>query len=455
MSQWEDAGKPGGRSCAERFDMEAEMTKREIYEKKLGTVEGALALIKSGDTIAASLYGNEPRVFYMNLHRIGRRVENVHLWTMLMTGDYPVMTDDSLNGRIDIRTAFYNAFCRNGHRTGRFQFYPMNLHDLGDGTAEADRPNVFVAAVSPMDEQGMVYLSFDLEGSREWLEGADTVIFEINDQIPRVCGETAVPIEAADYIYEVSYPIPLAPEPPSTGVEKRIAENVASLIRDGDCIQLGIGGIPNAVGEALLDKKDLGIHSEMITSSMGLLMRKGVVTNERKTIHRGKTIGGFAWGDEALYEFMAENPMIEMHRSSYVNDPFIISQNDNMVSVNAAISLDLTGQVCSESFGPRQYSGTGGASDFAYGVFRSKGGRGIIAISSTAKGGTISKIQPVLPAGSAVSISRNIVDYVVTEYGIAKLRNRSVRQRVEALISIAHPDFRKDLRREAEKLMLW
>ena len=167
MSQWEDAGKPGGRSCAERFDMEAEMTKREIYEKKLGTVEGALALIKSGDTIAASLYGNEPRVFYMNLHRIGRRVENVHLWTMLMTGDYPVMTDDSLNGRIDIRTAFYNAFCRNGHRTGRFQFYPMNLHDLGDGTAEADRPNVFVAAVSPMDEQGMVYLSFDLEGSRE------------------------------------------------------------------------------------------------------------------------------------------------------------------------------------------------------------------------------------------------------------------------------------------------
>ena len=431
------------------------MTNREKYMKRLGNVDGALSLIKSGDMIAASLYGNEPKVFLMNLHRIGHRVENVHLWTMLMTDDYPVMKDASLTGKIDVRTSFYNVFSRNDHHTGRFNYYPMNLQAMGEGTLETSRPTVFVAAVSPMDEQGNVYLSFDLEGSWEWLEAADTVIFEINDQIPRVCGETAVPIEAADYIYEVSYPIPLAPEPPSTDVDKRIAENVASLIKDGDCIQLGIGGIPNAVGQVLLDKKDLGIHSEMITSSMGLLMRKGVVTNERKTLHRGKTIGGFAWGDQALYDFMADNPMIELHRSVYVNDPFIIAQNDNMVSVNAALSVDLTGQVCSESFGPRQYSGTGGATDFAYGVFRSKGGRGVIAIASTAKGGTISKIQPVLPAGSAVSISRNIVDHVVTEYGIAKLRNRSIRQRVDALISIAHPDFREDLRKEAERLMIW
>ena len=431
------------------------MTKREKYQKRLGTLEGALRLVKSGDTIAVSTYGNEPAGFLANLHRIGDRVENVHLWTMLVMGNYPVMNDAALAGKIDIVTFFYNEYCRRGHHTGRFEMFPMNLHSMGEGTVEAMKPDLFVASVSPMDEQGNVWLSFDLQGSHEWLEAAETVIFEINDQIPRVYGETAVPITAADYIYETSYPIPLAPEPPSTDVDKRIAENVASLIKDGDCIQLGIGGIPNAVGMTLLDKKDLGIHSEMITSSMGLLMRKGVVTNERKTIHRGKTIGGFAWGDEALYEFMAENPMIEMHRSFYVNDPFIIAQNDNFVSVNAAISLDLTGQVCSESFGPRQYSGTGGASDFAYGAYRSRGGRGVIAIASTAKGGTISKIQPVLPAGSVVSISRNIVDHVVTEYGIAKLRNRSIRQRVDALISIAHPDFRKDLRKEAEKLMLW
>ena len=407
------------------------MTNLEKYQKKLGTIEGALALVQSGDTIAVSTYGNEPAGFLANLHRIGERVRNVHLWTMLVMGNYPVMNDASLAGKIDIVTFFYN------------------------GTIEARKPNIFAASVSPVDENGNVYLSFDLQGSLEWLEAADTVIFEINDQIPHVNGETAVPIEAADYIYEMSTPIPNAPEVVSTDVEKKIAEHAASLIRDGDCIQLGIGGIPNAVGEGLLGKKDLGIHSEMITSSMGLLMRKGVVTNARKSINRGKTIAGFAWGDDALYEYITENPMVELRRSAYVNDPFVIAQNDNMVSINTAIQLDLTGQVCSESIGTRQYSGTGGASDFAYGAFHSKGGRGIIAIASTAKGGTVSKIQPFLSYGSVVSISRNIVDYVITEYGIAKLKNRSIRQRAEALISIAHPDFREDLRREAKELMIF
>ena len=431
------------------------MTNPEKYQKRLGTIEGALALVQSGDTIAVSTYGNEPAGFLANLHRIGERVRNVHLWTMLVMGNYPVMNDASLAGKIDIVTFFYNEYCRRGHQTGRFEMVPMNLHSMGAGTIEARKPNIFAASVSPVDENGNVYLSFDLQGSLEWLETADTVIFEINDQIPHVNGETAVPIEAADYIYEMSTPIPNAPEVVSTDVEKKIAEHAASLIRDGDCIQLGIGGIPNAVGEGLLGKKDLGIHSEMITSSMGLLMRKGVVTNARKSINRGKTIAGFAWGDDALYEYITENPMVELRRSAYVNDPFVIAQNDNMVSINTAIQLDLTGQVCSESIGTRQYSGTGGASDFAYGAIHSKGGRGIIAIASTAKGGTVSKIQPFLSYGSVVSISRNIVDYVITEYGIAKLRNRSIRQRAEALIQIAHPDFREDLRREAKELMIF
>ena len=431
------------------------MTNTEKYLERLGTPEGALALIRSGDTIAVSTYGNEPVSFMANLHKIGERVENVHLWTMLVMGDYPVMKDDSLKGRIDIITFFYNADCRRGHPSGRYEMVPMNLHSLGEGSLEARRPNVYVAAVSPMDEDGKVFLSFDLQGSLDWLENADTVIFEINDRIPRICGETAVPIEAADYIYEVSSPLPITPKAPSSPVEKKIAEYVTSLVNDGDCIQLGVGGIPNAVGHGLLGKKDLGIHSEMITSSMGLLMREGVVTNEKKNFNKNRAVGAFAWGDEALYEYIADNPMVELRRASYVNDPFIIAQNDNMVSINTALQLDLTGQICSESLGSRQFSGTGGASDFAYGAFCSKGGRGIIALTSTAKNGTISKIQPVLPSGSVVSISRNIVDYVVTEYGIAKLKNRSIRQRVEALTGIAHPDFRADLKRQAEKLMLW
>ena len=306
-----------------------------------------------------------------------------------------------------------------------------------------------------MDAHGKVYLSFDLQATLECLEAADKVVFEINSHIPRVFGETALPIECADYIYEADTPLPLAPAAPSSEVEKKIAENVVSLIRDGDCIQLGIGGMPNAVGEALMDKHDLGIHTEMITSSMGKLLRAGVVTNARKNFNTGKTVGAFAWGDQPLYDYLAENTSVCLRRAAWVNDPFNIAQNDNMVSVNTAIQVDLTGQICLESIGPRQFSGTGGASDFAYGAFHSKGGRGIIALASTAKGGTVSKIQPTLTPGAVVSISRNIVDYVVTEYGIAKLRDRTVRQRVENLIAVAHPDFRAELRKQADALMLW
>ena len=431
------------------------MNYAELYRSRLGTLDGALDLIQSGDTIATPIYGCEPTQFLKRLHTIAPRVENVTLWTMLMMGDYPVMMDDSLKGHIDIISFFYNKNCRDGHASGRYQMTPLNLHSVGPTVVAARRPNVFVAAVSPMDAHGKVYLSFDLQATLECLEAADKVVFEINSHIPRVFGETALPIECADYIYEADTPLPLAPAAPSSEVEKKIAADVVSLSRDGDCIQLGIGGRPKAVGEALMDKHDLGIHTEMITSSMGKLLRAGVVTNARKNFNTGKTVGAFAWGDQPLYDYLAENTSVCLRRAAWVNDPFNIAQNDNMVSVNTAIQVDLTGQICSESIGPRQFSGTGGASDFAYGAFHSKGGRGIIALASTAKGGTVSKIQPTLTPGAVVSISRNIVDYVVTEYGIAKLRDRTVRQRVENLIAVAHPDFRAELRKQADALMLW
>ena len=427
----------------------------ECYHSKLGTLEGALDQIKSGDVIATAIYGNEPTYFFKNLHTIASRVENVTLWSMLTMGDYRVMQDPSLKGRIDMCTFFYNKDGREGHKTGRFELIPLNLHSVGETIVSTKRPNVFVAAVSPMDRHGNVFMSFDLQASLECMEAADTVIFEINPYIPRVFGDTAISIKRADYIYEAATPLPNAPVPVATEEEKKIAQYVASLIHDGDCIQLGIGGMPNAVGEALLDKQDLGIHTEMVTTSMGRLLQSGVVTNARKTINRGLTVGAFAWGDQNLYNYMAENTAVTMRRISYVNDPFIIAQNDNMVSVNTAIQIDLTGQVCSESMGTIPYSGTGGASDFAYGAFHSKGGRGIIAFPSTAKHGTISKIVPTLTPGAAVSISRNIVDYVVTEYGIAKLKNHTIRQRVENLIAIAHPNFRAELRKQADALMLW
>jgi acyl-CoA hydrolase len=431
------------------------MNYHDYYKEKLGTLDGALDLIESGDTIATPIYGNEPSQFLKNLHRIAPRVHDVSLWTMLMMGDYPVMTDNELKDHINIYSFFYCKEARAGHPTRRFQMMPLDLHNVGSVVVGTKRPTVFVAAVSPMDRHGNVYLSFDLEDTLECMAAADKVIFEVNRNIPRVFGETAVPIQNADYIYETEYPLPYAPIPPAKETDRKIAENVVSLIDDGDCIQLGIGGMPNAVGEALMDKKDLGIHTEMITSSMGKLLRSGVVTNERKNFNPGKTIGAFAWGDQALYDYMAENTSVCLRRASYVNNPFQIAKNDHMVSVNTAIQIDLTGQICSESLGSRQFSGTGGASDFAFGAFHSKGGKGIIAIASTAKNGTVSKIQPQLSPGAVVSISRNIADYIVTEYGIARMRNCTIRQRVENLIRIAHPDFRSDLRKQAEKLMLW
>ena len=209
------------------------------------------------------------------------------------------------------------------------------------------------------------------------------------------------------------------------------------------------------MGRALTGKRDLGIHSEMITATMGELMRAGVVTNARKNINRGKTIGSFAFGDQALYDYLNGNEDVVFRRCSWVTDPFVIAQNDNFVSINTAMQVDLTGQICSESIGTRQYSGSGGAFDFAYGAYRSQGGRGIIAISSTTRDGSISKIQPVLDPGAVVTIPRNVSDYIVTEYGIARMRDRTVRERVDALVAISHPDFRAELRRQAERYGLW
>ena len=422
---------------------------------QIGTLDEALDQIQSGDTIMTGLFGNEPVHFLSKLHTIAPRVQGVTLWSMTIMNPYPVVYDPALKGRIDILSTFYNGGCRKGQSSRRYSMVPTNLHCAAQTILEARRPNVFVAAVSPAAPDGTVSLSFDLEMTLEGLAAADTVIFEINPSIPPVCGECRVPLSRASFCYEAQTPLPLADEPPITDADRAIAEQVASLVHDGDCIQLGIGSVPNAVGEQLIGKHDLGIHTEMLTASMGRLIRAGAVTNARKNLHPGVTIATFAHGDAELYALMADNPAIELRRASYVNDPAVIAANDHMVSINTALELDLTGQVCSESIGPLQYTGTGGATDFAYGAYHSKGGRGIVALHATAKGGRVSKIKPFLTPGAIVSISRNLTDYVVTEYGIAKLRSASVRQRVDRLIAVAHPDFRAELRKEAERMLLW
>jgi acyl-CoA hydrolase len=281
---------------------------------------------------------------------------------------------------------------------------------------------------------------------------ADKVILEVNPRVPHMHGETQVHIDEADLIVEYENPLPVIPIPQPSEVEEQIAGHIAGLVDDGSTLQIGIGGIPNAVAKLLKSKNDLGVHTEMFTESMIELFEEGVITNRKKNFWPGKFVCTFAMGTQNMYDWIDNNPGILVLKGRYVNDPYVVARNDNMISINTAISVDLTGQVSSESIGPVQFSGTGGQLDTHRGAIMSKGGKGIIALRSTAKGGSISTITPALVSGSIVSVPRQDLDYVVTEYGVAHLRGRTVSSRTKALIDIAHPDFREDLKAEARKL---
>lgn len=431
------------------------MANQETYEAKFITIQEALSKIHTGDTIATSLYGSEPRNLLRQLHTIRDQVEHVTVWVGNPAEEYPFLSDDTLAGKIDVLCTFYGQALRKNHASQRISYVPHNMHSISQTMLAARKPTVFLAAVPPMDDHGYVCVSMSQQMEREMPEAADLVIFEVNEKLPQTCGTVRIPQSKVDFFVKTEGELSNAPEYPVTVEQQTIAQSVASLIRDGDTIQLGIGGLPNAVANALMQKKDLGVHTEMFSDAMSQLMAAGVINNTRKNFHLGQSVCAFTWGSNEFYRYIDQNPLVQVLPANYVNDPFVIAKNNNMVSVNTALQIDLTGQVCSESLGFQQFSGTGGAFDFAYGAFHSKGGRGILAISSTAQKGTVSRIQPGLAPGAVVSISRNIVDYVVTEYGIANLRSKSIRQRRDALISIAHPDFRAELRREADRLMIW
>ncbi len=426
---------------------------KELYHSKFIPLDEALGCLRPGDVIATGSYGNEPVTMLRNLHRAEAR-SDLTVWMGIPAETYPFVSDDTLEG-IRILSIFYGPPLRQHHASGRISFVPNHLHSVSSVIQNCCKPNVFIAAVTPMDEYGCVCMSMSQQMELEMLDLCDTVILEVNDKLPRTLGTIRVPVEKVDYFIHSNADISHAPQGTPDEVTQRIADNVASLIDNGDTIQLGIGTLPDAVAERLTGHRDLGIYTEMIGSSMGKLMWCGAVNNSRKRFYQGRTIGAFAWGSQELYNFLDGNPMVELLPAGYVNNPYNIMRNENMVSVNTALQIDLTGQVCSEYIGGAQYSGTGGATDFAYGAYHAKGGKGIIAMRSTAKGGTISRIVPYLERGAVVSIQRNIVDYIVTEYGIAHIRDGSIRQRVEGLIAIAHPDFREELYREAQKNQIW
>ena len=334
---------------------------------------------------------------------------------------------------------------------------PNNLHAAGyeKALAEKEAGNflVFWGAVTPMQEKsGYFNLGISNVYEHDVIEMADMVVLEVNPHVPHMHGETQVHINQVDLITEYENPLPTIPIPQPSEVEEQIAGHIAGLVNDGACLQIGIGGIPNAVAKLLKTKNDLGIHTEMFTESMIELFNEGVITNLKKNFWPGKIVCTFAMGSQDMYDWIDDNPGVLVLKGRYVNDPYVIAQNDNMVSINTAISVDMTGQVCSESLGSVQYSGTGGQLDTHRGAIMSKGGTGIIALRSTAKKGTVSTITPALAQGSIISVPRHDIDTVVTEYGVAKLRGRTVSARANALINIAHPDFREELRAEARKL---
>ena len=422
-----------------------------LYNEKKSTLEACLGLIRSGDNICFGKDCNEPKLFCEQLHTIADRVENV---TVLKgrSADFGFLQNDGMKGHFLTQSAFFSPGWQAAFEKGNCTFVPNDLHDQPFWYNGAYPRNVYIAAVTPMDENG----NFQVNLSEMWEAdidplSCDRIILEVNRSLKTVRGGVDINVRDVTAFYEAEYEIYTIPDAPSSELDNTIGQYVAELVHDGDCIQLGIGSLPNACARHLMDKHDLGIHSEMFTNLMGEMVKRGVITGARKNINRGEHTFCFAGGSLALFDFLHEDPNCRIRPASYVTDPFVIRENDNMVSINAIMEIDLTGQVCSETIGTRQYSGPGGAFDFAYGAAHSRGGRSILIMHSTTSKGA-SKIKPILTPGAAVTIPRTYVDLVVTEYGVAELRGRTVADRVKNLIAIAHPDVREELTAEARKL---
>ena len=422
------------------------------YQAKLVTVQDVLASLKDGDIIGTSQCANEPTAIFDEMHTLHGSGKRFKVFAPMCFNKHEFMSDLKYKETFDMDITFLMGPTRKAVSSGLFNYYPGDLHNGAGRWIEANGCTVFIAAATEMDAHGYFQIPLCLIHERTFLEAADRVILQVNRNLPHVFGDTAVHVRDVDMIVEADTPLPYLPQGKPSPLEETIGQYVASLIHDGDCIQLGIGGIPDAAAMALMDKHDLGVHSEMLTNSMVDLVEAGVITGRKKTLHPGLMIGTFAYGEQRLYDMLNYNPGVRLLRGEYVNDPTIVSMNDNFVSVNSCLSIDLAGQVCSESIGPTQYSGSGGQVDMAVGATHAKGGRNIIAVASTKRGGTVSTITPMLEPGSIVTLGRNELDYVVTEYGIAPLRGRNARQKVQNLIAVAHPDFRAELKKEANRI---
>jgi acyl-CoA hydrolase len=427
----------------------------EEYKRKLMTADEAVALIPDGAMAVCNVAVGHPVALANALVRRRHQIKDMDFFFVvdLYKTDIDLIEPDC-GLRVDLG---YPIIHRKDVQEGKFSYSPIRFFDAGKVFAQRRRVGATMHLVAPMDKNGYFCMGVGADYGLAASQLAEKVIVQVSSTVPRSHGENFVHISRVDAIVEAEQPLAALPEVPPNANETLIGQFCAELVDDGSTIQLGIGGIPNAAAVALEHKKDLGVHSEMAADTIRVLWEKGVVNNRRKNFMRDRCIFTFAMGSQKLYDWLDDNPGVEFRDVTFVNDPYIIGQNDNMVSINAALEVDLTGQAASESIGPRQYSHPGGQLDFVEGAWRSRGGKSILAFESVTQTsqGPISRISPLLNTGAVVTTPRHEVDYVVTEYGIACVKGMSIRERAKSLIAIAHPDFRDSLTFEARQLHLF
>ena len=427
---------------------------KKIYESKKGSVDQALDLIQSGDVIWCSNNYNEPATLFGRLHEIAPRVENVIVYKSRI-GRYPFLVTPGMDGHINCANYFYGPSYREAHKLRNAMFIPVDLPNYYR-SVNMHRPcNIFTAQVSPMTEDGKLYIgmnqTIEYYAVKDAVEQHKKIIVEVNPNLTYMNGSAYIPIEAVTMLYEVDTPEYCIGGIQTTELEDQIGKTVADLIDDGDTIQMGIGGIPDTVGRYLMTKNDLGLHTEQFTSSLVNLIGEGVITGKNKVFDKELHVGVFADGTHELYKYLHDNPKCVMKPGPEVVNPFNIARQDHMVSINTLVEIDLTGQIAAESIGPVQYSGSGGGFCFTLGTYYAEHGKGIMAFTSRTNKG-LPKIKAQLTPGAVVTHQRNYVQWVVTEYGAVNLRGLDVRERAKALISIAHPDDRDALDAAAREL---
>lgn len=430
------------------------MSVQDLYQKKHGTVEDAIDQIKNGDFIIVPTGVGEPPTLLTALSEQRRRFQGVKVAQILAVRKYGYIDPETVD-HVRHVAFFFGAATRAGGQQGWIDFIPSYFSEMPSLIERGQIPaDVVFSMASPMDQHGYFSLSLGADYTMAAIAKARAVVLEVNPNVPFANGNCHIHISQVTTLIESDEPVTEVGLPKIGPVQEAIGKYVADMIDDGSTLQIGYGGIPDAVVMQLTHKHDLGIHTEMIGDGILTLLESGAITNRKKTYLPGKMVATFALGSKKLYQFMNRNPALEIHPVDFTNDPYLASKNDNLMTINATLQIDLLGQCGSESLGHLPYSGTGGQADFVRAANRSRGGKSFIVLPSTAKNDSITRIVPTLTPGTHVSTSKNDINYVVSEFGVAQLRGKSAKQRTQEMISIAHPNFRAELTEAAKKLQL-